>query len=289
MHSQPLDVLHCTVQYSTPLTSELLRVFHPDYFMSASCSKLPTRFTGLARRGVEWKRFREWGWRGGLEDWRRVQFLLERKARGLDEKCRSQGRRNQYRWEEIGRREARARLTPSKREKNQCRAGSGILIFILCLTIAAENAIYLFRSVLGYPTIGMENRPEWPALLFLDPNLNRSTHEVMNQPPDQFSPVSMSKYCIGRLNTMSSGSGLSESHNSGLDKAAATVNRMDLEQKDCSVRVDKLLEKNGWIAAEKQLFEQNGTDYDFSSRDLSKSRQEFEKLQSEQSRTVNFI
>ncbi|KAK8961144.1 Structural maintenance of chromosomes protein 2-1 [Platanthera guangdongensis] len=61
------------------------------------------------------------------------------------------------------------------------------------------------------------------------------------------------------------------------------VNRMDLEQKDCSVRVDKLLEKNGWIAAEKQLFGQNGTDYDFSSRDLSKSRQEFEKLQSEQS------
>lgn len=61
------------------------------------------------------------------------------------------------------------------------------------------------------------------------------------------------------------------------------VNRMELEQKDCSVRVDRLLEKHGWIAAEKQLFGQSGTDYDFSSRDLSKSREEYEKLQSEQS------
>ncbi|XP_042470536.1 structural maintenance of chromosomes protein 2-1-like [Zingiber officinale] len=61
------------------------------------------------------------------------------------------------------------------------------------------------------------------------------------------------------------------------------VKRMELEQKDCSLKVDKLLEKHGWIAAEKQLFGKSGTDYDFSARDPSKSREELEKLQAEQS------
>ncbi|CAJ1978139.1 unnamed protein product [Sphenostylis stenocarpa] len=61
------------------------------------------------------------------------------------------------------------------------------------------------------------------------------------------------------------------------------VKRMEMEQKDCSVRVDKLIEKHAWIASEKQLFGRSGTDYDFSSCDPSKSREELEKLQTEQS------
>ncbi|XP_058110794.1 structural maintenance of chromosomes protein 2-1-like isoform X2 [Magnolia sinica] len=61
------------------------------------------------------------------------------------------------------------------------------------------------------------------------------------------------------------------------------IKRMEMEQKDCSLKVDKLLERHSWIAAEKQLFGKSGTDYDFSSRDPHKSREELEKLQAEQS------
>ncbi|XP_019707663.1 structural maintenance of chromosomes protein 2-2 isoform X2 [Elaeis guineensis] len=61
------------------------------------------------------------------------------------------------------------------------------------------------------------------------------------------------------------------------------VKRMEIEQKECSLKVDKLLEKHGWITTEKQLFGKSGTDYDFSSRDPYKSREELEKLQAEQS------
>ncbi|KAK4285164.1 hypothetical protein QN277_001899 [Acacia crassicarpa] len=61
------------------------------------------------------------------------------------------------------------------------------------------------------------------------------------------------------------------------------VKRMEMEQKDCSVRVEKLIEKHAWIASEKQLFGKSGTDYDFSSRDPCKAREELEKLQAEQS------
>lgn len=61
---------------------------------------------------------------------------------------------------------------------------------------------------------------------------------------------------------------------------------MEMEQKDCSVRVDKLIEKHAWIASEKQLFGRSGTDYDFSSRDPTKAREELEKLQAEQSGCV---
>ncbi|OAY65421.1 Structural maintenance of chromosomes protein 2-1, partial [Ananas comosus] len=60
------------------------------------------------------------------------------------------------------------------------------------------------------------------------------------------------------------------------------VKRMELEQKDCSLKVDKLLEKYGWIAAEKQLFGKNGTDYDFTSREPYKAREELDMLQAEQ-------
>ncbi|XP_072964208.1 structural maintenance of chromosomes protein 2-1-like isoform X1 [Typha angustifolia] len=61
------------------------------------------------------------------------------------------------------------------------------------------------------------------------------------------------------------------------------VKRMEIEQKDCASKVDKLLEKYSWIAAEKQFFGRSGTDYDFTSREPYKARQELEKLQSEQS------
>ncbi|KAI3869392.1 hypothetical protein MKW92_010233 [Papaver armeniacum] len=61
------------------------------------------------------------------------------------------------------------------------------------------------------------------------------------------------------------------------------VKRMEIEQKDCSLKVAKLLEKHSWIAAEKQLFGKSGTDYDFSSCNPHKSREELEKLQADQS------
>ncbi|XP_064944962.1 structural maintenance of chromosomes protein 2-1-like [Musa acuminata AAA Group] len=61
------------------------------------------------------------------------------------------------------------------------------------------------------------------------------------------------------------------------------VKRMEIEQKDFSLKVNKLLEKHGWIAAEKQLFGKSGTDYDFSAHDPSKSREELEKMQAQQS------
>ena len=64
------------------------------------------------------------------------------------------------------------------------------------------------------------------------------------------------------------------------------VKRMDMEQKDCSLKVDKLLEKHSWIGAEKHLFGKGGTDYDFSSRNPRKSMEELEKLQAEQSGCV---
>lgn len=57
-----------------------------------------------------------------------------------------------------------------------------------------------------------------------------------------------------------------------------------MERKDCSVRVDKLVEKHAWIASEKQLFGKSGTDYDFESRDPCKAIEELERLQAQQSR-----
>lgn len=67
------------------------------------------------------------------------------------------------------------------------------------------------------------------------------------------------------------------------------MKRLEIEQKDCYLKVDKLLEKHGWIAAEKQLFGKSGTDYDFAARDAKKSREELENLQAEQTGSVIFI
>ncbi|KAJ0098691.1 hypothetical protein Patl1_19865 [Pistacia atlantica] len=62
------------------------------------------------------------------------------------------------------------------------------------------------------------------------------------------------------------------------------LERKKLEnEKDCSAKVDRLIEKHAWIASEKQLFGRSGTDYDFSSRDPFRAREELEKLQAEQS------
>ncbi|XP_071732712.1 structural maintenance of chromosomes protein 2-1-like [Rutidosis leptorrhynchoides] len=60
------------------------------------------------------------------------------------------------------------------------------------------------------------------------------------------------------------------------------VKRMETEQKDCSLKVEKLLEKHGWITSEKQLFGRSGSDYDFASRDPRKAQHQFETLQAEQ-------
>ncbi|GER46534.1 structural maintenance of chromosomes protein [Striga asiatica] len=61
------------------------------------------------------------------------------------------------------------------------------------------------------------------------------------------------------------------------------VKRMEMDQKDCSSKVEKLIEKHAWIASEKQLFGRPGSDYDFNSNDPHKSREDFEKLQAAQS------
>ncbi|WZZ44429.1 hypothetical protein YC2023_040688 [Brassica napus] len=62
------------------------------------------------------------------------------------------------------------------------------------------------------------------------------------------------------------------------------VVRMETDHKDCSVKVDKLVEKNTWIASEKQLFGKGGTDYDFESCNPYVAREKLDKLQSDQSR-----
>ncbi|GMP79665.1 hypothetical protein CsSME_00035119 [Camellia sinensis var. sinensis] len=58
---------------------------------------------------------------------------------------------------------------------------------------------------------------------------------------------------------------------------------MEMEQKSCSLKVKKLIEKHAWITLEKHRFGRSGTDYDFASRDLHTAREDFEKLQAEQS------
>jgi structural maintenance of chromosome 2 len=61
---------------------------------------------------------------------------------------------------------------------------------------------------------------------------------------------------------------------------------MEIEQKDCSSIVDKLLEKYSWIVTEKHLFGKSGTDYDFHSCEPHKAREELENLQAQQSRYI---
>ncbi|VVA94909.1 unnamed protein product [Arabis nemorensis] len=52
---------------------------------------------------------------------------------------------------------------------------------------------------------------------------------------------------------------------------------MEKNHKDCSVKVDELVEKHTWIASEKQLFGKRGTNYDFESCDPFVAREKLEK------------
>lgn len=61
------------------------------------------------------------------------------------------------------------------------------------------------------------------------------------------------------------------------------VKRLEMENKDCSIRVDKLVEKHAWIVSEKQLFGKSGTDYDFESHDPLKATEKLERLVAQQS------
>ncbi|KAF5942367.1 hypothetical protein HYC85_020009 [Camellia sinensis] len=61
------------------------------------------------------------------------------------------------------------------------------------------------------------------------------------------------------------------------------VKRMEMEQKSCSLKVEKIIEKHAWITLEKHRFGRSGTDYDFASCDPHTAREDFEKLQVEQS------
>ncbi|KAF5947699.1 hypothetical protein HYC85_013656 [Camellia sinensis] len=65
------------------------------------------------------------------------------------------------------------------------------------------------------------------------------------------------------------------------------VKRMEMEQKSCSLKVEKLIEKHAWITLEKHRFGRSGTDYDFASCDPHTAREDFEKLQAEQSGRVS--
>lgn len=58
---------------------------------------------------------------------------------------------------------------------------------------------------------------------------------------------------------------------------------MEMEQKDCSSKVEKMLEKHAWITSEKHLFGRSGTDYDFDSHNPHKAKETLEKLEAEQS------
>ena len=64
---------------------------------------------------------------------------------------------------------------------------------------------------------------------------------------------------------------------------------METEQKDCSTKVDKLVERHAWITSEKQLFGKTGTDYDFATRDPCNAREELDKLQAQLSGFVTCI
>ncbi|THF98937.1 hypothetical protein TEA_011136 [Camellia sinensis var. sinensis] len=70
---------------------------------------------------------------------------------------------------------------------------------------------------------------------------------------------------------------------SEVDGHKTRVKRMEMEQKSCSLKVEKLIEKHAWITLEKHRFGRSGTDYDFASCDPHTAREDFEKLQVEQS------
>ncbi|PWA67433.1 RecF/RecN/SMC [Artemisia annua] len=60
------------------------------------------------------------------------------------------------------------------------------------------------------------------------------------------------------------------------------VKRTEVEQKNCSLKVDKLISKHAWITSEKQFFGRSGSDYDFTSRDPHRARDQLENLEAQQ-------
>ncbi|KAI8007295.1 Structural maintenance of chromosomes protein 2-2 [Camellia lanceoleosa] len=66
-------------------------------------------------------------------------------------------------------------------------------------------------------------------------------------------------------------------------RGRAGVLGVEVGNRNQSVIVKKLIEKHAWITLEKHRFGRSGTDYDFASRDPHTAREDFEKLQAEQS------
>lgn len=61
---------------------------------------------------------------------------------------------------------------------------------------------------------------------------------------------------------------------------------MEMDYKDCLVKVDKFVEKYIWIVFEKQFFGKGGIDYDFEFCNLYVVREKFDKFQLDQLRYV---
>nr|GEX36857.1 structural maintenance of chromosomes protein 2-1 [Tanacetum cinerariifolium] len=59
------------------------------------------------------------------------------------------------------------------------------------------------------------------------------------------------------------------------------VKRTEVEQ-NCSLKVDKLINKHAWITSEKQFFGRSGSDYDFTSRDPYRARGQLENIEAQQ-------
>ncbi|XP_047316147.1 structural maintenance of chromosomes protein 2-1 [Impatiens glandulifera] len=98
---------------------------------------------------------------------------------------------------------------------------------------------------------------------------------------------SMIKECDTKINSIMREQGELQQKSTEMNierrKMENEVKRMEMEQKDCSLKVAKLVEKHAWITSEKNQFGKSGTDYDFASCDPSKAREDFERLQAEQS------
>ncbi|PWA50847.1 RecF/RecN/SMC [Artemisia annua] len=60
------------------------------------------------------------------------------------------------------------------------------------------------------------------------------------------------------------------------------VKRTEIEQKNCSLKVDKLINKHACITFEKHFFGRSGSDYDFTSRDPHRARDQLENLEAQQ-------
>ncbi|KAL3700095.1 hypothetical protein R1sor_018117 [Riccia sorocarpa] len=74
-----------------------------------------------------------------------------------------------------------------------------------------------------------------------------------------------------------------------IKKLQNEIKRMEVNQKECDKRVERLLEKHEWIAREKHAFGKVGADYDFSTQDPATARQALETLQAQQKDTEKRI